>query len=144
MILRAFNEVFSIPWYIASLASNNMSILCAPWAYIRKVFEKRALLFLEDAWEPYEGETKISFVFAVPEHYRLFNELIDRYSLNGLMSSILVDLRSGRVMEEHYLSPKPSTPKHSIFEEPLIFMDEEVDLQEVYDVIGEMYFQEEE
>lgn len=99
---------------------------------VQKFIQKEALFFLQDAWEPEcHEEEKLSFVFCEEVYYRIFNDMIPAHKLNNPMSSILIDIHSGKVLKERILSCNDSKQTESVFDRP-VEVDEEDDVNEQF------------
>ncbi|MBO5352819.1 MAG: helix-turn-helix transcriptional regulator [Lachnospiraceae bacterium] len=90
------------------------------------MFHHEAEYFLLDAWESERfRKVKMSYVFPDREIYEAFYKRVENARVNNWISLVLVDLKSGCVIEERFLNRVDGKSCSSVFELPLMEEDEE-------------------
>ena len=90
------------------------------------MFHHEAEYFLLDAWESERlRKVKMSYVFPGREIYEAFYKRVENARVNNWISLVLVDLKSGCVIEERFLNRVDGKTCSSVFELPLMEEDEE-------------------
>lgn len=69
--------------------------------YVRRLIDRNAMIFLNDAWEPEKMEnTKCSFVFIDETYFECFTKFMKKAKLHNRMSAILIDIKKRKVSRE--------------------------------------------
>lgn len=97
--------------------------------YVRRIIDRYAAVFLQDAWEPESTkDDKFSIVFADKTYFEQFIDALRIAKFNNRVSAILIDLKSRKVVAEHNFACKNFPASNSLFEQPAL--QEEYEIQD--------------